>query len=136
MLTDENIKEECLGVIHMNESITISSIDVPLFTLYLLFISSKNQTLTCIDSINICSLLVSNFLFITNPKHEEAGRCFTQGECACILLSMFRTVCSPVGATGMRFLRSTNTATKSLSSGPGVGRLSIQQSYSLVYKTE
>lgn len=120
----------------MNGSITISSTDVPLSTLSLLFSSSKNQTLACIDSINICSLLVSNFLFITNPKHEEAGRCFTQGECPCILLFLFRTVCSPVGPTGMRFLRSTNTATKSLSSGPGVGGLSIQQSYSLVYKTE
>lgn len=82
------------------------------------------------------SILVSNFLFITNPKDEEAGRYFTQGECPCVLLFMFRTMCSPVGPMRMRFLRCTNTATKSLSPVAGVGRLSIKQFYSLFCKTE
>lgn len=87
MLTDENIKEECLRVIHTNKSVMISSMDVPLSRLDLLFISSKNQSLAYIDSINICSVWFLIFFLLqiqsmkkladASPKESVLVSCFS-----------------------------------------------------------
>lgn len=61
----------------------------------------------------------------TSPKESVLVSCFS---CS--------GLCSPVGPMRMRFLRCTNTATKSLSPVAGVGKLSIKQFYSLFCKTE
>lgn len=129
MTADKSMQEECVREIYFNRSIMASSIDVPLSKLYLFFISSKNQGLACIHSINVGSKFWFPVFFLSqiqNMKKSPYVLLFLSGLCAYLW----------VGPQEMRFIRSTETTAKSLSPGAGVGRLSIQLSCSLVCKTE
>lgn len=64
MIVVESIREECLRATHLNKSIVVTSIDAPLYKLYLFFISVKSKGLARTDPINICSFWLLVF-FLT-----------------------------------------------------------------------